>query len=237
MPAVWIPKTRAEEARLAGYMVVDNLNTMVTHLTEVLRKHAWELLGRQEVQNLLDNLSRDNPKAVEELVPDLLPLGSVQTVLQNLLRENVPIKDMLTIVEALADCAPRTKDADMLTEFVRWKLARSIVSPHIGEDGVLMVITMGQNAEDTLSKDLQTAEYGSMLPADPRVVERLVAAIRDEADRAEEQSIQPILLTSQFVLRKHLWKWTEYAVPSLMVISQMELPDETRIKSIGEVDL
>ncbi len=185
LPAVWIPEAGAEEARLAGYTVVDNLNIMVTHLVEVLRKHAPELLGRQEVQNLLDNLSKSYPKVVEELVPNLLSLGNVQTVLRNLLQEQVPIKDMLTIVETLADYAPMTKDTDMLTEFVRHKLARSIISPHMGEDGILMVITMGQNAEDILIKDYQKTEHGSLLPADPRVVDRLVTSIREEVEKAE----------------------------------------------------
>ena len=237
LPAVWIPEAGAEEARLAGYTVVDNLNIMVTHLVEVLRKHAPELLGRQEVQNLLDNLSKSYPKVVEELVPNLLSLGNVQTVLRNLLQEQVPIKDMLTIVETLADYAPMTKDTDMLTEFVRHKLARSIISPHMGEDGILMVITMGQNAEDILIKDYQKTEHGSLLPADPRVVDRLVTSIREEVEKAEAQNIQPILLTSQLVLRKHLKKMTEHAVPSLMVLSRMELLSEMRIRSIGEVDL
>ncbi len=237
LPAVWIPEAGAEEARLAGYTVVDNLNIMVTHLVEVLRKHAPELLGRQEVQNLLDNMSKSYPKAVEELVPNLLSLGNVQTVLRNLLQEQVPIKDMLTIVETLADYAPMTKDTDMLTEFVRHKLARSIISPHMGEDGILMVITMGQSAEDILIKDYQKTEHGSLLPADPRVVDRLVTSIREEVEKAEAQNIQPILLTSQLVLRKHLKKMTEHVVPSLMVLSRMELLSEMRIRSIGEVDL
>jgi flagellar biosynthesis protein FlhA len=144
LPAIWVPETKKEEAKLAGYTVVDNVTIMTTHLTEVLRKHLSELLGRQEVQNLLDNLSRSYPKAVEELVPNLLSLGGVQKVLQNLLRERISIRDILTVVETLADYAPLTKDPELLTEYVRHKLSRSIIGPHMGEDGVLKLITMAR---------------------------------------------------------------------------------------------
>jgi flagellar biosynthesis protein FlhA len=128
LPAVWIPEDRKEDAKLAGYTVVDSVTIMTTHLTEIIRKHASELLGRQDVQSLLDNLASRYPKVVEELVPNLMSLGGVQKVLQNLLQENVSVKDLLTIVETLADYAPMTKDPDLLTEYVRHKLSRSIMA-------------------------------------------------------------------------------------------------------------
>ena len=236
IPACWIPEARKEEAKLSGYTVVDDATIMATHLTEVLRKHASELLGRQEVQNLLDNLSRSYPKAVEELVPNLLPLGAVQKVLQNLLEERISIRDLLTIVETLADCAPLTKDADLLTEYVRNKMSRSIISPHIGEDGYLKLITMSQDVEDILLKGIQKTEHGSYLSVDPSIADSIISSIKMEAEKAMSKNIQPILLTTPRI-RRHLRKMIEYFVPSLMVLSQSELLNDIGFKAIGKVRL
>jgi len=236
IPACWIPEARKEEAKLSGYTVVDDATIMATHLTEVLRKHASELLGRQEVQNLLDNLSKAYPKAVEELVPNLLPLGAVQKVLQNLLEERISIRDLLTIVETLADCAPLTKDPDLLTEYVRNKMSRSIISPHIGEDGYLKLITMSQDVEDILLKGIQKTEHGSYLSVDPSIADSIISSIKNEAEKAMSKNIQPILLTTPLI-RRHLRKMVEYFVPSLMVLSQSELLNDIGFKAIGKVRL
>ena len=236
LPAVWIPESKKEEATLAGYTVVDNVTVMATHLTEVLRTHAAELLGRQEVQSLLDNLSKSYPKAVEELMPKHLSLGGVQKVLQNLLREQVSIRDLLTIVETLADYAPVTKDPDLLTEYVRHKLARSIVSPHLNPDNSLSLITLSQEIEDLLAKNIQKTEHGSYMAVEPRVAEGLLEAIKGESEKAMLKNIQPILLTSAPV-RRHLKKMVEYFAPSLMVLSHSELLNDMKFKSIGEVSL
>ena len=236
IPAVWIPEERKEEAKLAGYTVVDDATIMATHLTELLRKHASELLGRQEVQNLLDNLSKSYPKAVEELVPNLLSLGIVQKVMQNLIRERISIRDLLTIVETLADYAVLTKDPDLLTEYVRNKLSRSIISPYIGEDGFLKLITMDQNVEDLLIQGIQNADHGSYLSIDPKIADSIIASIKQEAEKAMSKNIQPILLTSP-VIRRHLKKMVEYFIPSLMVLSQSELLSDIGFKSIGKVSL
>ncbi len=236
LPAIWIPEARKEEAKLAGYTVVDNVTVMATHLTEVIRDHAPELLGRQEVQNLLDNLSKSYPKAVEELVPNVLSLGAVQKALQNLLQERISIRDMLTIVETLADYGPLTKDPELLTEYVRHKLSRTIVSPYIGEDGVLKLITMAQDVEDTILKGIQKTEHGSYLSIDPKVADPIITSIKEEAGKAMEKNIQPILLTSP-TARRHLKKMVEHFVPSLVVLSQSELLSDMKFKSIGEVSL
>ena len=236
IPACWIPEERKEEAKLAGYTVVDDATIMATHLTEVLRKHASELLGRQEVQNLLDNLSKTYPKAVEELVPNLLSLGAVQKVLQNLLEERISIRDLLTIVETLADYAPLTKDPDYLTEYVRNKMSRSFISPHIGEDGYLKLITMSQNVEDLLIKGIQKTEHGSYLSVDPNIADSIISSIKQEAEKAMSKNIQPILLTTPLI-RRHLRKMIEYFVPSLMVLSQSELLSDIGFKAIGKVKL
>ena len=236
IPACWIPEERKEEAKLAGYTVVDDATIMATHLTEVLRKHASELLGRQEVQNLLDNLSKTYPKAVEELVPNLLSLGAVQKVLQNLLEERISIRDLLTIVETLADYAPLTKDPDYLTEYVRNKMSRSFISPHIGEDGYLKLITMSQNVEDLLLKGIQNTEHGSYLSVDPNIADSIISSIKKETEKAMSKNIQPILLTTPLI-RRHLRKMIEYFVPSLMVLSQSELLSDIGFKAIGKVKL
>ena len=237
LPAIWIPEAKKEEAKLSGYTVVDSVTIMATHLTEVLRRHAPELLGRQEVQDLLDTLGRSYPKAVEELVPNLLPLGIVQKVLQNLLQERVPIKDLLTIVETLADFAPGTKDPDLLTEYVRHKLSRSIISPYIEEGGVLPVITMGQDVEDVLVKNIQNTDQGQQyLAVDPTVADQIISSIKEESEKAMALNIQPILLSSA-TLRRHIKGMADYFIPSLMVLSQSELLKDMRFKSIGEVQL
>lgn len=236
IPACWIPEARKEEAKLSGYTVVDDATIMATHLTEVLRKHASELLGRQEVQNLLDNLRKTYPKAVEELVPNLLSLGAVQKVLQNLLQERISIRDLLTIVETLADCAPLTKDPDLLTEYVRNKMSRSFISPHIGEDGYLKLITMSQDVESILLKGIQKTEHGSYLSVDPNIADSIISSIKKEAEKAMSKNIQPILLTTP-VIRRHLRKMIEYFVPSLMILSQSELLNDVGFKAIGKVKL
>jgi flagellar biosynthesis protein FlhA len=236
IPAIWIPESKKEEAKLSGYTVVDDATIMATHLTEVLRKHSSELLGRQEVQHLLDNLRKTYPKAVEELVPNLLTLGAVQKVLQNLLDERISIRDLLTIVETLADCAVLTKDTDLLTEYVRNRLSRSIISPHIGEDGYLKLITMSQDVEDILLKGIQKTDHGSYLSVEPRIADSIITSIKKEAEKAMSKNIQPILLTSPLI-RRHLRKMVEYFVPSLMVLSQSELLTDIGFKSIGKVTL
>ena len=237
LPAIWIPEAQREEAKLSGYTVVDDVTIMATHLTEVLRKYSAELLGKQDVQNLLDHLNRSYPKAVEELIPNLLSLGGVQKVLQNLVQERISIRDLLTIVETLADCATLTKDPDLLTEYVRHKLARSFVSPYVGEDGLLKLITMAQEVEDALLKGLQQTEHGgTYLSIDPKIADSIIASIKNEAEKAMAKNIQPILLASPTV-RRHLKKMVEYFVPSLMVLSQSELLGDIGLKSIGEVSL
>ncbi|MBU3948918.1 MAG: flagellar biosynthesis protein FlhA [Proteobacteria bacterium] len=234
LPAVWIPKTKKEEASIAGYTVVDNVTIMATHLTEVLRKHAWELLGRQEVQNLLNNLGKSYPKVVEELVPNMLSLGGVQKVLQNLLKEQVGIKDMLTIVETLADYAPLSKDPELLTEYVRHKLARSIIGPYLDENGCLNLITMSPDIENILLKNIQKTEHGSYLALDPNTADKLLDSIKEESEKAMIHYMQPILLTSPG-LRRHLKKMVEYFVPTLKVLSHSELLSDIKFTSIGEV--
>ncbi len=234
--AVWIPKDKEDEAKFAGYTVVDNAAVVATHLTELIRRNADDLLGRQEVQGLLDNLTQTHPKAVEELVPNLLPLGGIQKVLQNLLRENVSIRDMLTIVETLADYAPLSKDPDLLTEYVRQRLARAIVSPYLGEDRTLSVITLDQDVEDSLSRNIQHTEHGSYLSVDPKIAGQIMTAVSSEMERGMAMGLQPIVLCSP-VLRRHFRRMVEQFAPSLMVMSHSEVANKVQFKSVGKVGL
>ena len=236
LPAVWIPEKKQEEAKYAGYTVVDNTAIIATHLTEVIRRHADELLGRQEVQNLLDNLSRTHPKAVEELTPALLTLGAIQKVLQNLLREGVTIRDLLTIVEALADYATVTKDPDVLTEYVRQRLARAIVTNHIPEDGVLSVLTLEQDVEEVLLNSVQHTEHGSYLSVDPAVADTIMNSVNKESERAVASGYEPIIVCSP-QLRRHFRRMVEQFAPSLMVLSHSELLNNVKFKSLGKVRL
>ncbi len=236
LPAFWIPEDKREEAQFAGYSVVDLSTVVATHLSEIIRAHAHELLGRQEVQRLLDNLSRTNPKVVEELVPNLLPLGKVQKVLQNLLRERVSIRDLLTIVETLADYATVTKDPDVLTEYVRQNLARTIIRPYVTPENVLPVMTLEPKIEDLIAENVQQTEHGAFITLDPGVVQEIISAIKKKVEEFMAENYQPILLTSPMV-RRHVRRIMERFTPLLMVISHNELVPDIEIRSLGLVSL
>ena len=236
LPAIWIPENKQEEAKFAGYTVVDNAAIIATHLTEIIRSHADQLLGRQEVQNLLDNLAKTNPKAVEELTPSLLSVGGVQKVLQNLLREDVSIRDMLTIVETLADYAPVTKDPDVLTEYVRQKLARAIVDHLIAKDGTLPVITLEQDVEDVLLNSIKHTDHGSYLSVEPNVATSIANSVSKQMEKVMTTSSQPVLLCSS-ALRRHFRRMVEQFAPSTTVLSHNELPNKIRFKSLGKVNI
>ena len=236
LPALWIPLDKEDEAKFSGYTVVDNSTVVATHLTEVIRKNAYDLLGRQEVQHLLDNLAKTSPKAVEELVPGLLTLGTVQKVLQNLLRERISVRDLLTIVETLADYAPMGKDPDLLTEYVRQKIAKGMLAPYILSDRTLQVITLDRGLEDLLSKNVKHTEHGSYLAVDPQVVDQVVQAVSREVEKLIALDVQPIVMCSP-VLRRHFRKMIEHALPSVFVVSHAEIVDDINLQAAGKVKL
>jgi flagellar biosynthesis protein FlhA len=236
LPALWIQEKKKEEAQLAGYTVVDIPTIIATHLSEVIRSHADELLGRQDVQKLLDRLIQNYSKAVEELTPNLLPLGGIQKVLQNLLRERISIRDLLTIVETLADYAPITKDTDVLTEYVRQRLARSITRQYETPEGVLPVLTLDQKMEDILREKIQKGDYGIYLALDPGLAQTLLKSISQSLDRVAPLKTPPVLLCSS-VLRRHLRKFLERFFPQIVVLSHNELTSQTKIQSLGTVSL
>ena len=236
LPALWIHKSKEEEAKYAGFTVVDIPTVIATHLSEIIRNNTAELLGRQEVQHLLDNLAKTYPKAVEELVPNLLSIGNVQKVLQNLLHERVSIKNLLTIVETLADYAPVSKDTDLLSEYVRQKFARNILEELVTPDKILSVITLENKVEDLLTKGIQHTEQGSYLSVDPQILELINMSIKKVTEKVIEQTIVPVILCSP-VLRRHLKRAVENFAPTLTVISHAEVIPNIQIKSVGKVTI
>lgn len=236
LPAIWISEAQREETMLAGYTVVDPSTVIATHLTEVLKRHLADFLGRQEVQGLLDTLAKHSPKAVEELVPGVLPLGSVQKVLQNLVRENVSIRDMLTIVETLGDYGGAVKNPDTLTEYVRERLGRSITKAYLDSDGVLPVITLNVKTEQTLQEAIRQVEGGSYLALNPSIAQQLIHNINMAIEGAVGTDGQPVLLATPIV-RPHLAQLITRFLPNVPVISQGEIPPDTRLQAVGNVEI
>lgn len=236
LPALWIPEMQKEEAMLSGYTVVDPATVIATHLTEVFRRHLADFLGRQEVQGLLDNLAKHAPKAVEELVPGALSLGQVQKVLQNLVRENVSIRDLLTIVEALSDFGQGVKNPEVLTEYVRERLARTVVKPYMDSQGALPIITLDPTVEQTLQESLRQTESGAYLALNPGTAQKLIQQVNQAVENAVNTDGQPVLLASP-VTRPHLAQLITRFLPSVPVISQAEVPSDIRLTSSGNVSL
>ncbi len=236
LPALWIPDSQREEAMLAGYTVVDPATVIATHLTEVFKRHLADFLDRQAVQGLLDTLARHSPKAVEDLVPGTLSLGSVQKVLQLLVRENVSIRDMLTIVETLGDFGGSVKNPDMLAEYVREKLSRSIVRPYLDSQGVLPVLTLNGNAERMVQEGIRQTDNGaSFLSLNPAAAQRLMQNINAAVENAVNTDGQPVILASP-VVRPHLAQLITRFLPTVPVISQAEIPSDIRLQSGGTVN-
>jgi flagellar biosynthesis protein FlhA len=233
LPAIWISEDKKERAQIAGYTVVDCTTVMATHISEVIKRHAHELLGRQEVQNLLDNLKKVYPKLVEDLVPDPLSLGLIMRVLQNLLREGVSIRDLRTILETMADYSPGANDPDILTEHVRSALARQISSAY-AEDGMLSVITLERRVEEIFNQSLQRTEHGgTYLTLDPRQAQAILDAIAQQIQNFSGGAT-PVLLCSP-TIRPHVKKLTERYLPNLVVISHNEIAPHLQVRSIGTV--
>ncbi|GAB6038848.1 flagellar biosynthesis protein FlhA [Fundidesulfovibrio butyratiphilus] len=236
LPALWIPEASKEEAMLAGYTVVDPATVISTHLTEVFKRNLHEFLGRQEVQTLLDNLAKRAPKVVEELVPGILSLGAVQKVLQNLVKEGVSIRDMLTIVETMADFGVNIKDPDQLTEYVRSRMGRTIVKPFLAADSTLPIMNLAPQVENAVQESIRHTEHGSYMAMDPGAAQRLIQNINQNLERAQLADGQPVLLVSP-VSRPHLAQLLNRFLPTLPVISQAEIPAEIRLQSLATIGL
>jgi flagellar biosynthesis protein FlhA len=234
LPAVWVAESRQHEAVQAGYTVVDLSTVVATHLTELFKKHADELVTRQTVLQLLENLGESQQKLVDELTPGLLSLGTIQKVLQNLIRERVSLRDLQTICETLADCGVMTKDPEILTEYVRQALARTITKPYETDDGLLCVLTLHQELEERISKGIQKSDQGSFLSLEPSFAQRFIQTANREVKRVLNLGHHPVILTSPLV-RRHAKKLLERFLPEVAVIAHSELSSPLEIKSVGMI--
>ena len=236
LPAVWIRSEDRDQAQICGYTVVDSTTVVATHVSEIVKRYSHELIGRQEMQQLLDNVAATAPKVVDELIPNLLNLGAVLRVVKNLLKESVSIRDMRTILESLADYASLTKDPDVLTEFVRQGLGRFIVDQYKIEDDTLLLVTIDREVEDMIAEAIQPSDQGSFLALEPAIAQQIITSVRSMSDRFGSSGAQPVLLASPSI-RRHVRKLIERFVPHMAVLSHNEIPQNIKIQSLGVVSL
>lgn len=234
MTAYFIPEDQKEEAEMTGFTVVTLSTVITTHLSEVVKKHADEFLTKQEVQRILDSVSKYYPKIVEECLNNA-NLTLIQKVLQNLIKEGIPLKDYVTIFETISDYAPSIKDPDVLTEYVRQKLNRYIVKPYL-IDGKLPALVVGDDIEETLRKSLQRTEQGVFLMIDPKIGSKIVAALTQAVERAGQKNIVPVIICSP-TIRRHLRKLIERSLYYVPVVSQAEIPFEVQIDVLEVVKI
>ena len=234
LPAIWITESQRERAESLGYTVVDPPSIIATHLTEVIRNHIAELLTRQDVQNLVNNLKESNPVLVDELIPKLLGLGEVQKVLQNLLSEGISIRDLLTIFETLADHAAVTRDTDVLTEYVRQSLKRAISNKFFPANETTSVITLDPKIEQEIMSSVKQTEQGAYLTLDPERTKAIMASLEQEAAKLENMGKTPIVITSPIV-RMYFKKLTEDYFKDLIVVSYNEVESNIELQSVGMV--
>jgi flagellar biosynthesis protein FlhA len=233
LDAAWIKEKDRDRCASEGFTIVDHATIIATHLTEILRNNAHELMTRQEVQKLLDNISGSHQKVVEELAQSGANIGVIQKVFQNLLREQVSIRDLVTILETIADHAPSTKDPDVLTEFVRQRMARSILKPYL-VDGILNVLIFEKVLEEKLISSLQTSEQGTYLALDLTFTQQMIDKISNEVKNMMVQNIQPVILVHP-IIRSRLRRLLERYIQGIAVISHNEIPQQIKIKSAGVI--
>lgn len=235
LPAMWISENETDRAEMLGYTVVDPPSVIATHLTEIIKQNAHLLIGRQDIQALLDNVKQSHPVIIEELVPKLMTVGEIQKVIANLLREGVCVRDMITILETLADYAPVTRDTDMLTEYVRQALGKAISNKYFGK-GESRVITLDPGLEKTIMDSVQKTETGSYLVLEPSIRESIIKNVSKQIQKFIEIGQQPVVLASP-VVRLYFKRLTEYVLPDLVVLSYNELEPGIKIQSVGMVSV
>lgn len=234
LPALWIPEAGREQAQIAGYTVVDASSAIATHLSELVKRYGHELLGRQEVQALLDEVGKSHPKLVEELIPTMVPLGTVVRVLGNLLKEGIPIRDLRSILEAISDQASNSKDPELLTEYARQALARTITKQYQASDGSLQVITLDPRLDRSLADQVAALPPGASLQLDPTVSHKLLTGIKQAAERVAARGQQPIVICSQAV-RRHLRRHSDRILHSVPVMGFNEVDSFVRLQSLDTV--
>lgn len=235
LPAKWIKEEEREKAEIFGYTVVDPPTVISTHLTEIIKKHAHELIGRQEVKKLIDNVKENYPALVEELIPKQMAIGEVQKILANLIKEGVSIRDLVTILEILADYAPTNRDPDVLTEYVRQGLSRSICKKFIPGKKA-KVITLDQKLEEKIMNSIQQTEQGTYLSIDPGTTQKIINNLSREVEKFTQSGEQPIVVASPMV-RLYFKRLTEHFISELVVMSYNELQPSIEIQSVGMVSV
>ncbi len=236
LPAVWVPEREKEMVQARGIVMVDPATVLTTHLTEIIKTNVEELIGRQEVQALLDNLSKTHGRILEELVPKIISLGLLQKVLQRLLKERVSIRDLLCIIETLADYAPLTKNVDILTGYVRQSLARAITRQYQDPGGSVNVVMLSPEIEEIIQQSIQHTEYESFVSPDPNVVKRIMQKVQDSAGEFMKRGLQPIVLCSPNI-RVHFKKIVDRFFPNVTVLSHNEISRDANITSFGMVEI
>lgn len=236
LPAIWITEGQRERAETLGYTVVDPPSIIATHLTEIIRNHIDELLTRQDVQNLINNIKDNNTTLVDELIPKLLTIGEIQKVLQNLLREGISIRDLLTILETLADHAAMTRDTDVLTEYVRQSLKRAISGKYFVPNEITSVVTLDPVIEQDIMGSVKQTEQGSYISLDPDRSQKIIQATEAEAKKLEDMGKNPIIVTSPIV-RMYYKRLTQDYLKDLIVISYNEIESNVELQSVGMVSV
>lgn len=234
LPAIWISESQRERAESMGYTVVDPPSIIATHLTQVIREHISELLSRQDTQNLINNIKEPNPTLVDELVPKMLSVGEIQKVLQNLLKEGISIRDLLTIFETMADYAPTTRDPDILTEYVRQALKRAISSKFFPANETTSVVTLDPKLEQKIMGSVKQTEQGAYLNLDPDTTKEIMRSVETETAKLEEQGKPPIIITSPIV-RIYFKRLTEDYFKDLIVVSYNEVESNVELQSVGMI--
>ena len=234
LPAIWITESQRERAESLGYTVVDPPSIIATHLTEIIRTHLADLLTRQDVQNLINNVKDANETLISELVPKMLSVGEIEKVLQNLLAEGISIRDLVTIFETLADYATTTHDTDVLTEYVRQSLKRAISNQYFFSNETTSVITLDPKVEQEIMNAVKQTEQGSYLALDPEYTQKLMISLKEEMSKLEELGRTPIIITSPIV-RMYFKRLTEEQFKNLHVLSYNEIDSDVELQSVGMV--
>jgi len=236
LPAIWITESQRERAESMGYTVVDPPSIIATHLTEIIREHISELLTRQDVQHLINNLKESHPALVEELTPKLLGLGDIQKVLQNLLKEGISIRDLLSVFETLADYATTTRDTDILTEYVRQSLKRAICNKFFPQNETTSVVTLDPKLEQMIMGAVKQTEQGAYLNLDPDTTRAIMKALEKETKKLEDMGRAPIVITSPIV-RIYFKRLTEDYIKDLIVVSYNEVESNIELQSVGMISV
>jgi flagellar biosynthesis protein FlhA len=235
LPALWVNEEMKDQAELFGYTVVDPSSVISTHLSETIRKYAHEILGREETKQLIDHLKESYPSLIEELVPQVLSVGDIQKVLQKLLKENVSIRSLSAIFEALADYAVYTKNPEILTEYVRQALARQLTSQN-AQNGVIHAILVGAGVEKKLAESIQRTEQGDILTIDPESSQRIIHSFTETIQQTSQMGIRPVVLSSAGI-RMYVRQLTDRAFADIPILSYNELEPNVDVQNVGVVNL